>query len=613
MTRDERALWALEVFGGIDAALIEEAERKAAGPSRWPRVAAVLAAVLALSAAFGMAMVRRETPTVPPDTTAAPTTTGHVHAPSTGTVAMQIAHVRWQEVFYALEHDADAVVGEQIGVVEFCSYLSCMEALPKDDPRWTDRSSTASNIIPVGAPIYACAGYPTAWRICAYDERGELCVFVRSWVVGSGETLTGRAVGELFPALSEVRQIDLYGENFLQAEITDPAVISALLTSFCEAVFIAEEEGRDVAAADSRRLTICLADGTTTEIWLGDNGIGHWLGYVRIPEGLYEAVAAQAIFSGGSADDLDLAYGGNEVGVHSAYNGLKNYTDYYLGLVWLDGTNLCMGMRKEDGHYIVLADDAAGDIVIEGIDIFYRTLSGEAARIRYWYPRSQGDFYSELGKGVDMTDYITVREIVDTGPYVRMQMRLGVRWTLDAEGRLARNGEVVAEEVRDFMLIAADTVWAAGNGAFRRTEDGSVLQLTAEPTKAIRSTGLYVHYATDAGELHRIRCDGMQDVLIGRIDCVKLIPAQVNGSAEEAMAILTADGRACLLMGGMLYTVAEGVADIGTNDITLTLTMADGRMLHGQLDYFAEPDAEHNDPAGLQFAGVPVTNFTRPA
>ena len=45
--------------------------------------------------------------------------------------------------------------------------------------------------------------------------------------------------------------------------------------------------------------------------------------------------------------------------------------------------------------------------------------------------------------------------------------------------------------------------------------------------------------------------------------------------------------------------------------ITLMLTMADGSTRSGQLDYFAEPDAERGIPAGLQFAGVSVTNFIR--
>lgn len=612
MTRNERALWALDVMGGIDAALVEEAETRPKR-GRKPALFALLAAALAVLAVGGAMVLRRDEASPPIETTIVPTTTAHVHAEGNGIAAFQSAHIRWQGVSYELAHYGTKITpGEQLDVIEFCNYLSCMQTLPKDDPRWTDLSLTASNVIEVGAPIYTCEGYPAAWRICAYGADGKLRIFERNRVTDAGESLAGRMVGEFFPDLSTVEQIDLHGNSFLQAEIDHPAVIAALLAPFTEAVFIPQEEAKAVyESADyaSCRLCIHFADGTTTDIRLASNGIGHWLEYVRIPDGLYEAAAAQAIFPGGEPSDYDFDYGGSRAwSAYLSLEGYKHSTDYTLEPVWVEGTTLFMGMRKEDDRYIVLADDAAGDIRVEGIDIYYRTTTGAIARIRYWYPRSQGDFYSELRKGVDMTDYITAHEIVDPGPYVRFQLRLGVRWTLDAKGRLARNGEIIAEGVRDFKLAATDVVYAADSGAYRRAEDGTTVRLTDVPVNTIITSGLYICYATETGELHRVRCDGAKDSLLGHIDCAKLAFCRCNGSDADCLAILTDDGRACLLMDGTLYTLAEYVADVDANGgIYLTLTMADGSVKTGQLDYFAAPNAEHGDPAGLQFEGVPVT------
>lgn len=580
MTKDERALWALDVMGGIDAALVEEAEQPPRRAGRKPVLVALLAAALVVLAVGGAMLQRRDEAPLPIETNTAPTTTAHVHAESSGTMAAyQIAHIRWQGVTYELTHDTTSIVpGEQLGVVDFCNYLSCMQTLPDDDPRWSDLSLTASNVISVGAAIYACEGYPTTWRICAYGTDGELRIFERNSVSSAGEPLVGRRVSELFPAPELVEQIDLHGNSFLQAEIHDPAVIAALLNAFREATFIPQEEAKTANAADDieyRGLSLHLADGSTTGIRLWNNGVGYWLEYVRIPDGLYEAAAALAIFPGGEPSDLDFDYGGTYAwSAYLSLDGYKRSTDYTLEAVWVEGSTLFMGMRKEDERYIVLADDAAGDIRVEGIDIYYRTTTGAIARIQYWYPRSQGDFYSELRKGVDMTDYITVHEIVDPGPYVRFQLRLGVRWTLDADGRLARNGEIVAEGVRGFNLDAASVVYATANGAYRRAWDGTVVQLSDTPVTAINTSGLYIYYATETGEVHRVRCDGARDELLGHQDCRKIEYGYASG--QPFLVLLAPDGTASLITDGRRYVVGEGITDIDSTGSTLSVHYPDG-------------------------------------
>lgn len=613
MTKEKRALWALDVMGGIDAALVEEAEQPPRRAGRRMAYVAVAAAALAVLAIGGTMMLRRAETVPPIDPAPDPVTTAHVHAQSSGIIAVQIAHIRWQGVSYELTYDATTIVpGEQLGVIEFCSYFSCTQALPDNDPRRRDMSLTASNVIPVGAPIYACAGCPTAWRICAYDANGELLVFERESTTSAGESLTGRAVGELFPALAMVEQIDLFdGAGFLLAEIDEPARIAALLTPFTEAVFITRDDAAQMVSdtpAVHRDLVLHLTDGSTTTISLSSRGWGRWLEYVRLPDGLVEAASALAVFPGGDYDsDYDFDYGNtaaNNIGLMGEYQD-----DYESFTVWLTGSRLYLGSSHGSNRRVLLTDDAAGDIRIEGLDVWYRTTAGAVARITFACP-GIGSFYSLSNKGVDMTDFITAHEIVDEGPYVRFQLRLGVRWTLDAAGRLARDGVIVAESVRDFNLDADGVVYATADGACRRAGDGTIVRLTDQPVTAIATAGLYVYYATEAGELHRVRCDGAKDTLLGHLACTKLAFTRCNASSADCLAILTADGRACLLMDGTLYTIADGVTDLDAHGpIYLTLTMADGSSTTGQLDYAAQSDDEHGDPAGLQFEGRVITDL----
>ncbi len=609
MTKDERALWALDVMGGIDAALIEEAEAVPRRTGRRIVSVAAVAALLTLLAVGGAMMHRRDT-TPPIETSGAPATTTPVI--DSGLIADQAAQVRWNGVYYEMTHHVGSMQpGEALAVVEFDNTVGCMTEtnVPKDDPRWDDMSLTASNTIPVGGTIYACAGYAPEWRICGYDASGELYFFARTSLLNSADLLVDRPISSLFPAIDQIKSIELVGNNGVPVgEIDDPAKAADLLQSFIEeAVFISTEESKSARTDDDRQISlqVMLSDSTTTRITVYNDQIGGWLGYVRLPAGFYDTVCASLLYpDGNDYSDYDFDYGNtsaNNIGLMGEYTGA--YEDF---TVWLEGSRLYLGSHHGSDRRVLLADDAAGDIRIEGLDVFYRTTAGAVVCITYACP-GVGSFYSLYNKGIDMTDFIAAQAIVDPGPYVRFQLRLGVRWTLDADGRLARDGVVVAEGVRDFNLDAGGVVYATAEGAYRRADDGTVVCLTDAPVTAIATSGLYVYYATEAGELHRVRCDGARDALLGRLDCAKLAYSSCNGSSADCLAILTTDGRACFLMDGVIYTLARDVVDLDAyGGIYLHLTLADGTATTGQLDYFSRPDPDYGTPAGLQFEGIPI-------
>lgn len=576
MTKDERALWALDVMGGINAALIEEAEQPPRRRGRRIVYIAAVAAVLAVLAVGGAMMQRRDV-TPPVETSTVTASTAPVI--DSGPIADQAAQVRWNGVYYEMMHNVGSMQpGEALGVVEFDDTVSCMNEtnVPKDDPRWDDITLTASNVIPVGGTIFACEGYSPEWRICGYGANGKFYYFSRTGLLNAADALVGRSVSDFFPAVDQIKSIELVGNNGVPVgEIDDPAKVADLLQWFVEgATFISTDERKSARTDDERQISLhfALSDGTTTGITVYNDQIGGWLGYVRLPDGFYDAVCAALLYPGGDYNsDYDFDYGNtsaNNIGLMGEYTG--EYEDF---TVWLEGSRLYLGSFHGSDRRVLLTDDAAGDIRIEGLDTYYRTTAGAIARITYACP-GIGSFYSLCNKGVDMTDFITAQEIIDPGPYVRFQLRLGVRWTLDADGRLARNGEIVAEGVRGFNLDAASVVYATANGAYRRAWDGTVVQLNDTPVTAINTSGLYIYYATETGEVHRVRCDGARDELLGHQDCRKIEYGYASG--QPFLVLLAPDGTASLITDGRRYVVGEGITDIDSTGSTLSVHYPDG-------------------------------------
>ncbi len=483
----------------------------------------------------------------------------------------QTRHVYWAGVSYILQNGdiGDIRPGVPLSVVRFDSLISPGKAaiLPDD----FDPFLTRSNVIPVGNTIYSCEGHSAAWRVCGYDERGVLRVFAMS----DAPRLTGQAAAFYFPADEQISAIILRdGSGNPIGEISGRADIAALLEPLrAEGKFIDRETLTAAANAANGylRLELIFTDNSSHQLGLYADGVASWFEPLSLPTSVYETAREYIVYDsrGGFYQDRGFNYGNtvaDNIGLSGEYSQDRDNMEAHL-----DGTRLYLRSTNGRSPAFLLTDDAAGDIRIEGIDIFYRRTDGKVARIRFDCPGLTA-MAKKAARGEDMSDCITAYEIVDEAANRRFQLRDGVRFTLRENGELARNGEVIAVDVRDFCLDASGVVYATAEGAFRRLyADGTTVQLCRGEVTHVTTSGLYVYCATAAGEIERVRCDGEWVEPIAQMAAADLeyTPLYLG---SDAVTVLTPSGEVWVLANGMRYLVAEEVAAIdacGEYDLTL--------------------------------------------
>ncbi len=212
--------------------------------------------------------------------------------------------------------------------------------------------------------------------------------------------------------------------------------------------------------------------------------------------------------------------------------------------------------------YTILAKDAAGFIRIENSDIWYLSTLGDVAHLRFWYPHDQGTFHDAVKAGEDLSGYVTVREVLYEGPFISLQVRNGIVWTLDERGILRRDDEQVAAGVTCFALDPGGVTYGRADGLFRlKSLDNSLIQLADENVTAVASAGIKIYYATDSGEICRVRVDGTENTAVYHLPAVAM--QYFYGDRKGALAILGRDGNGYLLYEeSTLYLAAENAAGI---------------------------------------------------
>ncbi|MCE5235426.1 MAG: hypothetical protein LLF87_05160 [Eubacteriales bacterium] len=405
-----------------------------------------------------------------------------------------------------------------------------------------------STILDVGDTVYAWAGYDSAFRICGRSADGTVRCFERLYAEG----LSNVPVASLFPT-NVVKIAVCDNEPTELGVIDDPTEIAALLNDFTRgAAFLnrADAEERTGTAGPDRRLYLTLADGSVTEFLLFNESVGHWAGYVSLPEGFFERIKAYEIYGGGEA----VHHGALYAGIDYAYSA----HDSVMEPVWAANGELRMGWCMQN-RYLVLANDAEGCIRIENTDIWYLSLAGEAKRIRFEYPCDGSSSLDAVENGEDLSWAVTARETLYAGPYASMEVRGGVVWGLDATGTLYRNGEPFAQGVADFTLDNSGVLYGGETGLYRADAQNKSVRLTEAEVTAVASAGIDVYYATAAGEIRRVRLNGESDALVYDLSAASLCYFEYNG--HDALAIVSPGGTAYLLYdGAVLYRIAENVA-----------------------------------------------------
>ncbi len=562
MKREERALWALDVMGEIDPAVVMRAEGVGLRARLW-RGALLAAALFVCLGAIGagVAALREhfsQTPVKPPVSEHLPPP---VYLDGGGEDLLYTTpHVRWGGVlYYAVEGDvADLAPGEPLTTV--CYDVTLRVTDPSALPEGYDAYLTSSNVIPVGGTVYTCAGYTAGWRICGYDAAGQLHLFE----VDDRERLAGQSANFYVPDAETVARIGIEnGYGIPLGEVTDSATIASLLEHLAEGYFISRSEFTATATVtDDLTLTLDFTDGTSTAIRLyGESA--EWWGYLALPKFFHERVERLVLYRGWALYlDAGFNYGNRYANNFEAI--------FPAGKRWMPVGVRLVGSRiladSWGGEPFVFADDAAGDLHLEGIDLYYRTLDGAIVRLRYDHPDMKG-IPARLLVGENFFPTVAEREVVDGGSYTRFQMRDGVRFTLTADGTLARNGEAIAADVRDFCLDGEAVIYATPTGVYRRMEaDGNVLRLSDCDVTHVATAGLYIYYATAGGELECVRCDGAQTEPLAQMTIADLALVSLGRDAGSGLAILDTAGRAWVLTDGVLWLLDEGVAAIDDSE-----------------------------------------------
>jgi len=385
-----------------------------------------------------------------------------------------------------------------------------------------------SNFLPIRTEILTWSGYSTKFRLCARSKDGTLIGLERIGIVDDLEA--NRPVKELLDFPATVVEILICNNNPNEiGRITDPTILNELMTDLAEKDVFAEKGKTDPVYVHNQfyRLYFRLSDNSVTEVIINPaSGMGNWIETIKLPDGFAEAITAHII---GSMSEEALDYGSittrGDLGflMQPEAQGLYQSGRYVPENAWVDGTTGRLYIGQPLHWWTQLADDAAGDVRIEGQHIYYRTILGQAARILFEYEADESALYQKVQAGYDLSSYVKTREILADGPFIRLQVRMGVLWTLDREGNLRRNGERVAQDVTTFALDPLGVSFSSGGAIWRLRSDGRSLKLTETDAVAMAVADIYLYYSPTSGGVWRVRLDGADNRKLWDLSATKLV------------------------------------------------------------------------------------------
>lgn len=385
-----------------------------------------------------------------------------------------------------------------------------------------------SNFLPTGTEILAWSGYSTEFRLCARSKDGTLTGLERIGIVD--DLAANRPVKDLLDFPANVVEILICNNNPSEVgRITDPVILKDLMTDLAEKATFAEKGKSDPVYVHNQffRLYFRLSDNSVTEVIINpDSGMGNWIETVKLPDGFAQAITAHIL---GSTSEEALDYGSitahGDLGflLQPGAQGLYQSGRYVPGNAWVDGTTGRLYIGQPLHWQAQLADDAAGDVRIEGQHIYYRTTQGRAARILFDFEPDEFTFYQKLEAGEDLSSSVKAREILADGPFVRLQVRMGVLWTLDREGNLRRNSETIVQDVTAFVLDPLGVTYSSSGVIKRLRSDGRSLTLAETDAVTMAVADIYLYYSPTSGGVWRMRLDGTDNRQLWDVTATKLV------------------------------------------------------------------------------------------
>jgi hypothetical protein len=392
-----------------------------------------------------------------------------------------------------------------------------------------ERIGIYSNILKEGTTILEWSGYSPEFRVCARDNNGELRAFERSYL-GVKQPQRGSVV-DLFNFQDRVVEILICNNNPSEiGRITDPAVIEQLMTDFTEHAKFVDVDKQDDVYQENQfyRLYLRLSDNSVTAIVVSlTSGYGNWIRSIKLPDGFAASLSEHVL--GPMTTELPN------------YGNLSANADYGLELipeasslvrpdlyapeeVWVDGTtgHLYLELGGNSGQYL-LADDAQADVRIEGQDIYYLSRDGKVMRIRFEYPNDPTGLWEAVAAGEDLSASIKSQEVLAAGHFIRLQVRLGVIWTLSQDGILQRNGNSVAEHVTSFALDPLGVAYSDGQEIWRKQTDGEIKKLADTDAVTMATADIYLYYAPSSGGIWKMRLDGANNQRIYDLNAQKIV------------------------------------------------------------------------------------------
>ena len=389
-----------------------------------------------------------------------------------------------------------------------------------------------ANFLKKGTAILEWSGYSPEFRVCARDSSGMLTGLERIGVIG--EMAANRPVSSLFDFKSKVAEILICNNNPSEiGRISDPAVIEDLMADFSDHTYFVGENKNDAIYIEDQfyRLYLRFADNSITEIVVNKvSGYGNWIESIKLPDGFAAAVSEHVL---GSMEDEWSNYGNLCANMDPSLLMLDEAGDlnlnnnYITESVWVDGTTGSLFMGDWGGGQInwqcLLADHAKGDIRIEGQNIYYLTQDGTVSRIRFTYSGDEASFYELAESGADLAQFVTEREILDQGDFVRLQVRLGQIWTLDQSGTLSCNGEPVAQDVQTFALDATGVSYSDGQAIWRKPYKGDAKKLADTDAVTLTVAGVNLYYSPTSGGVWKMRIDGSDNHKVFDLAAKKIV------------------------------------------------------------------------------------------
>ena len=443
--------------------------------------------------------------------------------------ASEIAFLSWDGAFYSPIENRGPIFDLSSAALVITPGEVLGKVIGSDLFHTEERIGIYSNVLEKGTTILAWSGYSPEFRVCARDNKGQLRAFERSYM-GVKQPLKG-SVSDLFDFSDQVKEILICSNNPSEiGRITDPLVINQLMSDFAEKADFVDVDKQDVVYQENQfyRLYLRLSDNSITAIVVSlTSGYGDWIRSVKLPDGFAASLSEHVLGSmtaewpnyGNLSADAD--YG---LALIPEASGLVRHDLYAPEQVWIDGTTGRLYLTVGgDYEQFLLADDAQADVRIEGQDIYYLNRDGQAVRIRFEYPNDPTGLWEAIAAGDDLSAFIKSREILAEGPFIRLQVRLGVIWTLSQDGILQQNDNTVAEHVTSFALDPLGVTYSDGQAIWRKRTDSGIKKLADSDAATMATADIYLYYAPRSGGIWKMRLDGGDNHRIYDLNARKIV------------------------------------------------------------------------------------------